>query len=501
MKHIKLYIIPVFLFILCATSCKETLEINDNDLIGSVQAPEINDFAPASGSAGMQVTINGKGFSIADSVFVGGVKTKIKSRVSDTSIIVELTGMEASGKIKVFNPKGNGESGESFTMVYKQPEDIQLSINPGDLLVSGTSLDISGANLAGVDSIFLSGASNRVAKILYQDENKITIELPVTCDTEAAIKMKYYEQATAKYWTSDVYSTNKIIIPPVFSNVPARAYVGQSIFIDAENANMIDSIYFREKNLTFELVSDNSIKIIMPDDYTAGISGDLSVMHNACEEEVIQSDFNIVVPQCYAYFDVYMTAQGGNGGGTGATSNNSFFDAEMGGTYSTCDVKDHPQDVEFISYSNGSGAFVFYGPHALSQGTIKNFYCVNTAGTLGNWEQLSLFNAVTVKFRVLGRSTDADAKAAELALAEKFNNNEIVDITSDLFTGITAPASNNMSYFKYASGNSTYLPGEIIWFHNSFTNKSGLMRVNSVSYSGIVQDRVSSALIDVLYQK
>jgi len=110
---------------------------------------------------------------------------------------------------------------------------------------------------------------------------------------------------------------------------------------------------------------------------------------------------------------------------------------------------------------------------------------------------MAQFNGVTVKFRRLDPEVET-----QKALIDKFNNNEIIEINADLFNGISAPASNNIAYYKYNTGyTSGFTPGDVIWFQNSATNKNGLMRVNSVNYSGTAQDKFSSALADILYQK
>ncbi len=495
MKYFKYYIFPLFSLCLLLSACDETLHINENDILNSVKAPEVTDFVPQSGSAGAEITLSGLGFATADSVQINGVRTRIKNKISDTQMIIEITGFETSGKIKVFNNKGTGQSAGNFTVEYVEPEDVTVELNPGDVLVSDMPLDITGEGLKSVTAAFLSGTTDRKAQILFQSDNLLTILIPVICDSEADIKLEYHKGAEAYYWVSQAYPTNKIIVPPVVLSTPAQAYKGQVITVGVTNPDRIDNIYFGTDELNFVISSSNQIKITLPSYFTQDMTADLWMTHNACEDLTIQSGFVVVVPNCYSYFNLFTMAQGGNGGSTGANSTASFFDGEHG-TYTNCEATSHPKDIEFITYSNGSGAYVFYGPHALAEGTLKNFYCGTNALTAAGQMNVSEFNSVTVKFRRL----DA-ANATQKELIDKFNNCEIKDITDDLFTGITAPSANNISYFKNTSGNSTYTPGDVIWFQNSYTNKNGLMRVNVVDYNGTAQDKVANAFIDVLYQK
>lgn len=494
MKNIKYLVLSLLLGSFLFTSCDETLGIVDNDVENKVQVPEVDSFSPESGSAGTEVMIKGIGFSEADSVQINGVTTKIKNRISDTELLVEVTGIESTGKIKVFNFKGSAESSSVFTVIDKAPENIQLSVEATDILASGMMVDIMGENLKTVQSIYLSGATDRQAKIVFQTDTKITFEVPVICDATAKIKLKYYKKSTPQYWISDNFSTDKIIVPPVLVSCPDQAYLGQVLLVDITNADKIDSVYFGTENITFKLISTSQISVTLPSNLTTNTSANLWYIHNACEDAVLKTNFQIMIPDFYTYFDLYLTAQGGNGGSTGANATASFFNAESGGTYNTCDAVQHPGDIEFATYSNGSGAFVFYGPQSLSSGTIKNYYCGTTA--LSTLMDLTVFNGVTVKFRRLDSTVPE-----QLAIIELFNNNQIVDLSDALFGSIAVPSSNSISYFKNTSGTSTYTPGDIIWFKNSTTGKNGLMRVNSVDYSGAGQDKFSSAQADILYQK
>lgn len=494
MKNLKYIILPLLATLICFTSCDETLGIVDNNLNNKVQAPQVESFYPQTGSAGTEILITGVGFSEADSVQINGVTSKIKNKISDSQILIELTGMESSGKIKVFNLKGSAESSETFTVIDKAPENVELSVEASDILASGMQVDVTGQNLKTIQNIYLSGSTDRKATILFQTDEKITFTVPVICDPTAKIKLEYYEKATAKYWESDAYATNKTIVPPVVISCPGKAYLGQVLLIDVTNADRIDSVYFGTENLTFKLISNTQISVSLPTNLTSNASANLWMLHNACESDDIMPDFQIVIPTFYTYFDLHLTAHGGNGGSTGATGTGAFFDAEGGGTYTTCQAVEHPGDIEFATYSNNSGAFVFYGPQSLTSGTIKNYYCGTTS--LSSLMNLTVFNAVTVKFRVLD-ATSAEQKV----IIDMFNSNDISDLSDALFGSISVPATNNISYFKSASGNSAYKPGDIIWFKNSSTGKNGLMRVNSVDYSGIVQDKFSSAQADILYQK
>jgi len=493
MKNIKYIITLIAISILCLTSCDEKLEINDNNIENKASVPEIASFSPTSGSAGTQVTIKGSGFAFADSVLINNVKTNIKTKISDSEILVELTGMETSGKIDVYNFKGVGQSKDNFSVFYKVPENLQVSIESG-VLKSGMPVVIEGENLKTVQEVYLSGTTDRIAKILFQTDEKLIFEIPVICDSQAKIKLEYYEQTDVKYWESTQYPTDKVIVPPVLVSSPTRAYLGQVIYIDITNADRIDALNFGTKNLQFDLVSDSRISVTLPNDLTENTTSNLWMIHNACDNEDIISDFMITIPTFYTYFDIRLTAQGGNGGGTGANAEAGFFDAEGGGTYTTCEAVQHPTEIEFATYSNGNGGFVFYGPQALLDGTIKNYYCGTTA--LNKLMDMAAFNGVEVLFRRLDVNN-----ATQKALIDKFNGNEITDLSDAAFEGITAPSSKNISYFKNTTGNSTYTPGEIIWFRNGKTGKNGLMRVNVVDYSGTGQDKFSSAQADILYQK
>jgi hypothetical protein len=78
--------------------------------------PAVGSFSPTKGNVGINVTVNGSGFTGPTSVAFGGTATTPVSVASSTKLTVRVPAGAATGTISVTTPGGTGMSGKAFTV-------------------------------------------------------------------------------------------------------------------------------------------------------------------------------------------------------------------------------------------------------------------------------------------------------------------------------------------------------------------------------------------------
>ena len=121
----KLYNLLVLFVLVTLTSCNEKLNIETEPQ----GAPEISEFAPASGKAGTEVTVKGSNLRDIVSATVGGVEAQILYKLSQQEIVIVVPREGTkSGKIVLSTSRkddssqgARAESTQSFTVTYPTP--------------------------------------------------------------------------------------------------------------------------------------------------------------------------------------------------------------------------------------------------------------------------------------------------------------------------------------------------------------------------------------------
>jgi len=484
MKHYKLFNrVAVFVLAMLSVvwSCDETEYIAD-DIRNSISEPQISNFSPTSGGAGTQVMIEGNHLATVNKAYIGGVETTIKNRISNTQILIELTGMEVSGNVKLENNKGEAVSSQSFTIVPVVPSIISIlpdvtELNPRDVI------EISGTNFKSVKGFFVGDVA---AEILFRSNNLAKIVVPFVTADEARIRLQYLAGGGFQYIEStQLYTMLKPVIEPTITSCPDEVEHGNSIFITGEYLDRVNNVFFGELELNITSQSFSQLQIYIPDTFTETVEDQLILIHNGDNQLVVKENFKVIVPgtlEHLFYPDVVISAHEGN---------SSFFDAETGSVYSNCDAPANRLNIEFCGYITNAMYFTIYGPHNI--GSIVNNYKCGADGLGALMGTISELN--TTRFRVLQESDPI-----QNALIQKVKNGELVVINEALFEGIALPSSNTISYRN--DPNPTYLNlGTVVWFRNETTNKSGFLVVKAINVNWVTLDKSSTMTFDVYFQK
>jgi hypothetical protein len=123
-------------------------------------APTIASFTPATGAAGVTVTLTGTNFTGATAVTVGGIAVTGFTVVSATSITFALPATAVTGPIVVTTPGGTATSATSFTVTPAAGTPTISSFTPARAVSGvGFTLNVSGTNLVAGTVINFSGVN------------------------------------------------------------------------------------------------------------------------------------------------------------------------------------------------------------------------------------------------------------------------------------------------------------------------------------------------------
>lgn len=481
MKIFKKITMMVLAALTLTWGCDEAEFIAD-DIRNGISEPQILSFTPTSGGAGTQVLVEGDHLATVNKAFIGGIETNVKNRISNTRILIELTGLELTGAITLENNKGEASSSASFTVVAIVPSITSINpdvteLNPQDVI------EISGSNLKAVKGFFVGDVS---AMVLFLSENMARIVVPFVSADEARVRLQYFANGGIQYVESTrLYTMLKPVVEPTITSCPDEVEQGNSIIITGENLDRVNQVFFGELELSVTSQSFGQLQVYFPNTFDETTTAQLKFIHNGTEEQIVKENFKVIVPAVYEYLiyqDVTISAHEGN---------SSFFDAETGSVYSNCDAPANRLKIEFCGYITNAMYFTIYGPHNI--GTIINNYKCGADGLGALMGTISELN--TTRFRVLQASDPIQE-----ALIQKVKNRDFSEINEALFEGVALPSSNTISHRN--DSNPIYMNlGSVIWFRNENTNKSGFLIVKAINVNFITLDKASTMTFDVLFQK
>jgi hypothetical protein len=160
------------------------------------------------------VTITGTGLSGVEIVEFNGVSTGVYAVDSDSSMTAEVPAGATSGRIRVTNAAGFGESAEDITVIQAPTITALDSAQGAD---ESTVLSIAGAGFTGVYSVVFAGAEVPAFTVL--SDSLIHSELPEEEVTGTVI----VTNLAGSYESEELYSTVTTPPPPVTTTFAASA--------------------------------------------------------------------------------------------------------------------------------------------------------------------------------------------------------------------------------------------------------------------------------------
>jgi Divergent InlB B-repeat domain len=221
-----------------------------------IPAPTITGFTPTSGPPGASVTISGSSFTGATAVAFNGVNATFTVS-SDTSIQATVPASAATGPVSVTTSGGTATSSSSFTVL--QPPTI-AGFTPASG-TSGTAVTITGTNLIGTTAVTFNGTN---ASFTVASDTSVQTSVPAGATTgPLAVRTS---GGTAQ--SSGVFT---VISPPAITSLsPASGPAGTTVTISGSSLNGATAVTFNGASASFTIVSDASIRAVVPAGATSG---------------------------------------------------------------------------------------------------------------------------------------------------------------------------------------------------------------------------------------
>ena len=259
----KLYNLLVLFILVMLTSCNEKLNIETE----TQGAPEISEFAPASGKAGTEVTVKGSNLRDIVSATVGGVEAQILYKLSQQEIVIVVPREGTkSGKIVLSTSRkddasqgARAESTQSFTVTYPTPS---VTSFPKSGRV-GNNVEILGSNLDIISKVLMGGEEG---EIIYQSEKEIAVKVPFIIDDNATVALKYTNQTGGESEVkgeSDDFAVEKD--EPEIEKIDQESLMERSLLtLSGKYLNLIEYIYFGEEKCAPVSQEENVIVFRVP---------------------------------------------------------------------------------------------------------------------------------------------------------------------------------------------------------------------------------------------
>lgn len=456
---------------LCCLICLLNGCTRDNDI--DIPQTSINTMGATTVQPGETITLTGANMHLISKVYFGDATTidvKTPQAERDHQSLTVYVPTEVFEETKVvplavlYNSVHRLVVCEELT-VYIAPvipttsTTLSGEVKPGDIItITGTDLGIIKALQANGESITID---NKKA-------TEITFKAPeVDTDTEFTITLVY---------DNSLGNDQKLVVPGKFTVkevVPSGSVTNETQEVETG------------KDITIEGTNLNVVKVVRLTK-AGGVLSDITITNPEAtgftfKAPEVEEDTEFTVTLIYGKSDKESASIGTVKVKTanalvyewnvtigGPSTTKSFFSGETG-IHSACELSAYETDIDFLM-NVGSSGNQFYDPSNTTN-VLKNQLC---DGVALNKDDYATFLLTSTKFRVLdsGNATQAE-------LIRKVKEREITEITDELFTGISAPASRTPNNFA---------KGQVIWYKNFTKGKSGLIEILDVKTKEPITD-------------
>ncbi len=461
------------LFALLLTSCDESSQIDTNDVKSTLTEPVITTFQPTSGAPGTKIMLTGTSLSNVDSVYIGGQAVKVKNRISDTKLLVEVTANAVTGKIKAKSPKGTGESSTDFTIAYLIPTITDVtSIEEGKLMI-GETAEITGTDLKAVTKILVN---NIQAEIISISDTKASFKVPrTTVGSSVKVTIQYMNGANTESADSpDSYTILGPLGSPSILDCPQTALINTTVTITGDNLDQANAVIVGGKTLSFASQTKEEIKFLIPTTYATQVTSDMILVYNDTEQMVIKENFVVTVPDISPNIIFYPQV---TIGAQSPEMTSQFFNAATGATFSACEYATRKNEIDFyINWSEANSAIRINNPN--NSGNItKLFSC---GGVFLDGEKMPNI----VKFRVLTSTSDIN-KYANPAI------NRTLESISTATIGTVATSSTPQSGSNFKEGNVIMFQ---IYSNSTTAAKTGFIEITNINIPNDESEKTKSSI-------
>lgn len=382
-------------------ACNEQIYVEEPVL----NAPEVESFAPTSGSAGDVITVTGKYLNGVTKVYIGTTEVPLYERVSDSQFSFTVSAEATSGKIKVENPYGDFTTDEVFTCTYAVPEVIASALAK-DAEMGGMLL-IAGRNLNAVQEVLFTaeGHEGHAGAIRTRNNTELLVKVPYVEDVTAKITLTYNDGE--KVAATDLATAPSIgivrYVPKVSTKTFERTAVGSAVVLEGENIHKIEKITVGGHEAVIGNRTETSLQFAVPaGEFVDGDNTTNVVIYyfDGHESQTLTENFIAFVPMVKYWEGMKVYGQGRD-----VEEMASFFSPETGRVYhnsawrtevdpvsyanlaNTCSAANVPA-VSEADYNSVNPYFFFSGVSAghlqingpaNSTGQLKNFYFENNS--------------------------------------------------------------------------------------------------------------------------
>lgn len=485
-KHIyNLITFTLFVLALIFTSCNEDGQIDSDDIRANVKEPQITTFSPTGGAPGAEVMLTGINLSTIDTVYIGGELAKVKNRISNTQLLIEVTSNSKSGKISIRNPRGTYESHDAFNVYVLKPEIGEIESQEAGELTVGETISISGENLLSVSSVTIG---NTNSQIVFASTSKLQVLVPVITGVNKSKITLNYMDGENKVFVESVQSFNikASTTIPFVSEAPVTALIGETITIQGSNLNTVSSASIDNKAIELESRTDSEIKLVIPTIFSVETKANLILIYNDTEQLIAVKDFVVTVPaisdEVLFYPNIVLGAEN-------HSSEQYFFNAKNGTVYSACEYENNKNDIYFFVTSYTSGSTIQLNNPNNTNTQTPRFEC---NGVALNKEKMPN----VVKYRILKATTKA-----EKIYIEHVKNRTLGKIDPSIVS--EAGVSNATTSTPRAGTN--FNAGDVIMFQKFDAAGINVLEVGFINITDVIIDAEnlgqSSIVFDCFFQK
>lgn len=285
-------------------SCESKIIVDEYEQL----PPEILGFSPASGEVNTEITITGQHLQAIDVARIGGVEVPVKHLISDTSLLIIADRNAVSGKIELIDRFGRSTTSQSdFSYTNRTPDisGVPSEVNIGDqLILEGNSLNSITGVFAG-DTLQLD--------VLYQTENQIVIQLPLSIGESFNLTVKYL---------GDTSSVEELMVPinvkkirPAVNEISHDTFnIGDEVTLTGTSLHLVESITYNDVTMPVMSTSiDNKeLKFNIVDDLEKFAEGDNLfplIIHSGDTSIVIKEQALLTVYPLYSFKSINMSGQ------------------------------------------------------------------------------------------------------------------------------------------------------------------------------------------------
>ena len=223
---------------------------------GAVAGPTLGSLGPTSGTAGTSVVLTGTNLTGATAVSFNGTAAAFAVS-SGTQITATVPAGASTGNVTVTTP-GGSSNGLPFTLTTPAPTLSGLSPATG---TAGTTVVLTGTNLAGATSVTFSGTT---ATFTVNSGTQITTSVPAGAGTGTVVVTTPGGPSTGLPFTVTAP-------PPALSTLgPTSGTAGTAVAVTGTNLTGATSVTFNGTTATFTVNSASQITATVPAGATTG---------------------------------------------------------------------------------------------------------------------------------------------------------------------------------------------------------------------------------------